>query len=88
MMTGFGMGFSFLGVLLMVLFWGGLIALATLWWQGRLGSIFRRIWIMLLNLVLTRGLKPGPEPVPAGQDGVPYGAAMAVGMLALVVFGY
>lgn len=30
MMTGFGMGFSFLGVLLMVLFWGGLIALAVL----------------------------------------------------------
>ena len=29
MMTGFGMGFSFLGVLLMVLFWGGLIALAA-----------------------------------------------------------
>jgi putative membrane protein len=29
MMTGFGMGFSFFGVLLMVLFWGGLIALAV-----------------------------------------------------------
>ena len=28
MMTGFGMGFGFLGLLLMVLFWGGLIALA------------------------------------------------------------
>ena len=29
MMTGFGMGFGFLGLLLMVLFWGGLIALAV-----------------------------------------------------------
>ena len=29
MMTGFGIGFGFLGALLMVLFWGGLIALAV-----------------------------------------------------------
>jgi putative membrane protein len=38
MMTGFGMGFSFLGVLLMVLFWGGLIALAV--WLVR--ALFNR----------------------------------------------
>lgn len=30
MMTGFGMGFGFVGVLLMLLFWSGLIALAVL----------------------------------------------------------
>lgn len=30
MMTGFGMGFSYFGLFLMVLFWGGLIALAVL----------------------------------------------------------
>ena len=29
MMTGFGMGFGFVGLLLMVLFWGALIALAV-----------------------------------------------------------
>jgi putative membrane protein len=38
MMTGFGMGFSFLGVLLMVLFWGVLIALAV--WLVR--ALFNR----------------------------------------------
>ncbi len=38
MMTGFGMGFSFFGVLLMVLFWGGLIALGV--WLVR--ALFNR----------------------------------------------
>lgn len=38
MMTGFGMGFSLLGVLLMVLFWGCLIALAM--WLVR--ALFNR----------------------------------------------
>ena len=30
MMTGFGMGFGVIGIFLMLLFWGGLIALAVL----------------------------------------------------------
>jgi putative membrane protein len=39
MMTGYSMGFSFLGVLLMVLFWGGLIALGV--WL--LWAMFNRV---------------------------------------------
>ena len=66
---------------------GGLMALATLWWHGRLWAIFRRIWALLLNLVLTRGQKPEIGTAPAGPDGLPYAAAMAAGMLGLVVFG-
>ena len=67
---------------------GGLMALATLWWQGRLWSAFRRLWALLLNLGLIWGLKPEPETAPAGQDGLPYGVAMAAGMLGLVIFGH
>jgi prepilin peptidase CpaA len=65
---------------------GGLMALASLWWHGCLWSACRRLWALLLNLGLTWGLKPEPETAPAGQYGLPYGAAMAAGMLGLVVF--
>ena len=63
---------------------GGVIALAVLWWKGLLWSKLRQGWVLFVNLILCRPLgqevltKPGPN-----TEGLPYGVAMAVGMVAL-----
>ncbi len=41
MMTGFGMGFGLIGLLFMVLFWGGLILLAVLVVRALFPSVSR-----------------------------------------------
>jgi prepilin peptidase CpaA len=64
---------------------GGLLAVGVLWWRGLLGQKLRYFWINLLNLVLSRpsGLQP-PAPPTQGTEGIPYGVAIALGMVVLL----
>lgn len=67
---------------------GGLMALIMLWRRGLLKAKIRQGWGVLVNWALCRG--HGPAPVPGAQDqtpGLPYGVAMALGMMALLVRG-
>ncbi len=63
---------------------GGLIALGVLWWKGLLWLKLQRGWTLLLNLILCRahGLAT-PAPPAQLTEGIPYGVALAVGMLVL-----
>ena len=67
---------------------GGVIAVGYLVWQGVLWEKTKQGWTFLLNLMLCR--PDGPPPPPsAGQltTGIPYGVAIAVGMIVLVGVG-
>jgi prepilin peptidase CpaA len=63
---------------------GGLMALGVLIYKGLLWTKIRLYWSYLVSLVLFRptGLKPGPGP-KADVPGIPYGVAIALGMVAL-----
>jgi prepilin peptidase CpaA len=64
---------------------GGVIAVGYLAWQGSLWEKTKQGWTFLLNLLLCR--PDGPPQPPAQADlteGIPYGVAIAVGMLVLV----
>jgi prepilin peptidase CpaA len=63
---------------------GGLMSLGVLIWNGVLWSYLRRGWVLLQNLILCRDRKiivatltPGSEVT----EGLPYGVAIAVGMV-------
>jgi prepilin peptidase CpaA len=64
---------------------GGVIALGYLAWQGNLREKIKQGWTFMLNLVLCRVDGP-PRPPSPNQftEGIPYGVAIAVGMLILV----
>lgn len=63
---------------------GGLIALGVLIYKGLLWAKMRQSWSYLLSWILFRptGLTPGPPP-KADVQGIPYGVAIAIGMVAL-----
>jgi prepilin peptidase CpaA len=63
---------------------GGVIALGVMMWQGILWQRIKAGWVFLLNLILCRG-SGGSRPQPPAKltDGIPYGVAIAVGMLVL-----
>jgi prepilin peptidase CpaA len=67
---------------------GGIIALGYLVWQGRLWEKIKQLWTALLNLILCRP-DGSPRPRSPGQltEGIPYGVAIAVGMIVLVGVG-
>jgi prepilin peptidase CpaA len=69
---------------------GGLMSLGVLLWKGILWSYLRNGWFLLQNLVLCRGQKilvetltPDPNQTPC----LPYGVAIALGMVAYVLWG-
>jgi prepilin peptidase CpaA len=68
---------------------GGLLALVVLWWKGLLWQKIRRGWICLANHILSRpgGLLQAPSPPQEETPGIPYGVAIAVGMVALLGLG-
>lgn len=67
---------------------GGVIALGYLAWQGSLWEKTRQGWTFLFNLILCRPDGPPRPPSPAHlTEGIPYGVAIAVGMLVLVGVG-
>ena len=63
---------------------GGVIILVLWLWQGRLLAGLRQVWHFLLNWCLCRpfGVKP-PAPESLKHTSIPYGAAMALGMVVL-----
>lgn len=63
---------------------GGLLALGVLIYKGLLWAKLRLYWSYLVSWVLFRptGLTPGPGP-KAEIQGIPYGVAIALGMVAL-----
>ena len=64
---------------------GGVIAVGYLVWQGSLWEKTKQGWTFLLNLILCRPDGPPRPPSPADlTEGIPYGVAIAVGMLVLV----
>jgi len=67
---------------------GGVIAVGYMVWEGSLWQRVKHGWTFLLNLMLCR---PAGTPRPPSPDrltaGIPYGVAIAVGMLILVGAG-
>lgn len=65
---------------------GGVLALAVLAWRGFRGIQLRQLWTNAVNLILCRphGLA-GPDTSGPKGPGIPYGVALALGMLALFV---
>jgi prepilin peptidase CpaA len=76
------------GLTLMLFFYmamaGGLLALGVLIYKGLLWAKLRQYWSYLVSWVLMRpsGLKAGPLP-KAEVPGIPYGVAIALGMVTL-----
>ena len=67
---------------------GGVIAVGYLVWQGILWQKIKEGWVFLLNLILSRPAGPPRPPSPAElTEGLPYGVAIAIGMLILVGVG-
>jgi prepilin peptidase CpaA len=63
---------------------GGLIILAVWLWQRRLLAGLRQGWHFLLNWLLCRSFDGKPPRLVSFKSGsIPYGAAMALGMLML-----
>jgi prepilin peptidase CpaA len=67
---------------------GGVIALGYLAFKGGLWAKIRQGWTFLLNLILCRsdGI-PRPPSADKLTEGIPYGVAIAVGMIVLVGVG-
>ncbi len=63
---------------------GGLVALGVLLYKGLLWVKIRQGWSYLISWILVRptGLSPGPAP-KAEVKGIPYGVAIALGMVVL-----
>ena len=67
---------------------GGGIAVGYLVWQGILWQKIKEGWVFLLNLILCRPDGPPRPPSPAQlTEGIPYGVAIAVGMVVLTGLG-
>lgn len=67
---------------------GGLMAVGVLLWKGLLWRKARQGWIILTNLILCR---PAGLMIPAPPEemipGIPYGVAIAIGMVVVVGTG-
>lgn len=70
---------------------GGLLSLGVLLWTGRLWQYLRQGWLRLLNFLLLRGQKKilleALTPGEAKTAGIPYGVAIALGMVAYLRWG-
>jgi prepilin peptidase CpaA len=70
---------AFSGLLVMVVF---------LWWKGLLWGKIQRVWQFLLSWILLQSRQPTSSPgasAPAKKEGIPYGAALALGMVILCI---
>jgi prepilin peptidase CpaA len=69
---------------------GGVLGFGLLIWSGSLWQVMRSGWIWLANLVLTRGrdaFSQSESSPPAPGATMPYGVAIAAGMVTLLVVG-
>jgi prepilin peptidase CpaA len=63
---------------------GGIMAVGVLLYKGLLWTKLRLYWSYLVNWILLRQAKMKPGPAPeADVQGIPYGVAIALGMVAL-----
>jgi len=67
---------------------GALIALGLLYWRGKLWSRILQARTSVLNWIICRshGLAPAAASTPKSES-IPYGVAMALGMLLLIIWG-
>ncbi len=68
---------------------GGLLALGVLLWRGTFWFYVRQFWWRLMNFLMTQDKVDltGRGEAPAKGPGIPYGVAIALGMLALLLWG-
>lgn len=68
---------------------GGLMGIIVLWWRGQLWQTIRQGVVFLVSWVLCRpvGGPPPPAPPSVPNRGLPYGVALAGGMLILFLGG-
>jgi prepilin peptidase CpaA len=68
---------------------GGVLALIVILRKGLLGPTLRRAAVGIVNLVLCRGQVPKPSGsrITSRSSGIPYGVAIALGMIALFIMG-
>jgi len=69
---------------------GGLMSLGVLIWNGKLWHYIRRGWIFLQNLLLCCREKILMETFTPGSElteGLPYGVAIALGMVIFLLLG-
>lgn len=60
---------------------GGILALATLWWNGQLWGRLRQGWMTLLNWILCHSYGKASAPATKPKTpGIPYGVAIVLGM--------
>jgi prepilin peptidase CpaA len=76
-------------------FSGLLVILVFLWWHGLLWEKIRRLWQILLSWILLRShpststsTSSSSASPPAPKERIPYGAALALGMVILCVRGF
>ncbi|MDD3580628.1 MAG: prepilin peptidase [Desulfobacca sp.] len=67
---------------------GGVLAVGLLWWRGRLWLKLRQAWVFVVNFVLCRhgGVNPHAPQIDE-TPGLPYGLAMAAGMVMVFIQG-
>ena len=67
---------------------GGLMALMVLWWKGLMWAKIRQMGVLGLNLILSRsGGMALASPTPDQTESLPYGLALAAGMLLVFLRG-
>jgi prepilin peptidase CpaA len=71
-------------------FSGLLVILIFLWWRGLLWGKIQRFWQFLLSWILLQShhSTSSASASPAQKERVPYGAALALGMVILCVQGF
>jgi prepilin peptidase CpaA len=87
-LAALGAWLGFWGILVLFCYMalaGGIMALATLWWNGQLWTRLRQGWMILLNWILCRAYgNTGAPVIKPKTPGIPYGVAFAAGMAMLV----
>jgi prepilin peptidase CpaA len=69
---------------------GGILALAFLWWRCLLWQTLRQAKVFAVNLILSQHFEASSQATPgqsSEDQGIPYGVAIAMGMLAVFWIG-
>jgi len=69
---------------------GGVLALGFLWWRGLLWQRLKQAWVYLVNWILCQPCRASSQATSrqsSPDQGIPYGAALAMGMLVVFWIG-